>query len=55
MCLFGEVIVYNYMLVNTQYGHSALMIAAMKGRGAVVSLLLEAGANVDLQNKVKEE
>ena len=29
------------------------MLAAREGRAEVVSLLLEAGANTDLQNKVK--
>ena len=37
----------------TQDGDSALMMAAGKGRTEVVSLLLEAGANIHLQNKVK--
>ena len=37
----------------TQNGFSPLMMAAGKGRTEVVSLLLEAGANTDLQNKVK--
>ena len=41
------------MSVITQYGDSALMMAVrMWGRTEVVSLLLEAGANIDLQNKV---
>ena len=40
------------MSVITQYGDSALMMAAKEGRNEVVSLLLEAGANTDLQNKV---
>ena len=42
--------------VITQYGHgeSALIVAAREGRTEVVSLLLEAGANTDLQDiKVK--
>ena len=42
-----------HMSVITQYGDSGLMMAARKGRTEVVSLLLEAGANTDLQNKVK--
>ena len=41
-----------HMSVITQDGDSALMMAARKGRTKVVSLLLEAGANTDLQNKV---
>ena len=41
------------MSVFTQNGNSALMMAARKGRTEVVSLLLEAGANIHIQNKVK--
>ena len=39
--------------VITQDGNSALMLAVRWGRTAVFSLLLEAGANVHLQKKVK--
>ena len=42
-----------HMSVITQYGYSALMVAAGEGRTEVVSLLLEARANTDLQDKVK--
>ena len=42
-----------HMSVITQDGDSALMMAARKGRTKVVSLLLEAGANIHIQNKVK--
>ena len=50
---FCEVIsVTLHMSVITQNGDSTLMIAARKGRTEVVSLLLEAGAKTDLQNKV---
>ena len=42
-----------HMSVITQDGDSALMMVARKGRTEVVSLLLEAGANIHLQNKVK--
>ena len=41
------------MSVITQDGNSALIIAVREGRTEVVSLLLEAGANIDVQNKVK--
>ena len=41
------------MSVITQDGNSALMMAAGEGGTKVVPLLLEAGANTDLQNKVK--
>ena len=52
---FGEVIsVSLHMSVITQWnGDSALMMAAREGRTEVVPLLLEAGANIHLQNKVK--
>ena len=50
---FCEVIsVSLHMSVITQYGYSALMEAARKGKTEVVSQLLKAGANTDLQNKV---
>ena len=41
-----------HMSVITQDEESALMLAARLGWNEVVSLLLEAGANIDLQNKV---
>ena len=40
------------MSVITQDGFSALMMAASEGRTDIVSLLLEARANIDLQNEV---
>ena len=40
------------MFFITQWGYSALMMAAREGRTDVVSLLLDAGANIDLQDKV---
>ena len=41
-----------YMSVITQDGESALMLAASEGETEVVSLLVKAGAALDLQNKV---
>ena len=41
------------MSVITQDGDSALLMALREDRTEVASLLLEAGANTDLQNKVK--
>ena len=38
-----------HISVTTQWGNSALMIAAIKGMTEVVSLLLKAGANTDFQ------
>ena len=40
------------MSVIPQYGDTVLMMAVREGRTEVVPLLLEAGANTDLQNKV---
>ena len=40
------------MSVITQDGDSVLTLAAREGRTEVVPLLLKAGANTDLQNKV---
>ena len=36
----------------TQFGYFALMLAAKESWTDIVSLLLEAGAKVDLQNEV---
>ena len=41
------------MFVITQNGDSPLMKAVKEGRTEVVSLLLKAGVNIRLQNKVK--
>ena len=41
-----------HMSVITQCGQSALMWAVGKGKTEVISELLKAGANVDIQNKV---
>ena len=50
---FCEVIsVSLHMSVITQNGYSALLRAVMWGKTEIVSLLLKAGANTDLQNKV---
>ena len=40
------------MSVITQDGDSTLIDVASEGMTEVVSLLLEAGANIDLQNEV---
>ena len=40
------------MSVITQDGEPALMLAARMGRSEVVSLLVKAGAALDLQNEV---
>ena len=50
---FCEVIsVSLHMSVITQYGESALMLAVWESMTETVSLLLKAGANIHLQNKV---
>ena len=50
---FCEVIsVSLHMSVITQDGDSALMVATEEDKTEVVSLLLQAGANTDLQDEV---
>ena len=44
--------VYEILLVSTQDGDTALMKAASEGEAEVVSLLVKAGAALDLQNEV---
>ena len=41
-----------HMFVITQWGYSALMWAAVRGKTEVVVELVKAGANVDMENKV---
>ena len=41
-----------HMSVITQSGESPLMVAARNGKTEVVSLLMKAGAALDLQDKV---
>ena len=41
-------------VVSSQYGQSALMEAASWGGGEVVSLLVKAGAALDLQDEVTD-
>ena len=45
--------VSHYTCLSSQDGDSALIMAVREGRAEVVPLLLKAGANTDLQNKVK--
>ena len=42
-----------YTCLSSQYGDSALMWAARRGKTEVVMKLIEAGANLNLQNKVQ--
>ena len=42
-----------HMSIISQGGVSALMLAAVEGHTEVVTQLLEAGANTDLQDKVQ--
>ena len=46
------IIVSLHMSVITQWGESPLILAAGSGKTEVVSLLVEAGAALDLQNEV---
>ena len=46
------IIVSLYMSVITQDGESPLILAARSGRTEIVSLLVKAGAALDLQNVV---
>ena len=46
------IIVSLHMSVITQYGKSPLILAARRGETEVVSLLVKAGAALDLQDKV---
>ena len=48
----GVISVSLHMFVVTQSGESPLILAARNGRTEVVSLLVKAGAALDLQNKV---
>ena len=41
-----------HMSVITQYGNSPLMCAAHWGRTGAINELVNAGANLDLQNEV---
>ena len=41
-----------HMSVITQWGDTALMVAAREGKNEVVMELVKAGANVDMQNRV---
>ena len=52
MCMRGVVLGIRIMSLLTQHGDSALMLAAKESMTEVVSLLLEAGAKVDLQDEV---
>ena len=43
------------LFITTQEGASALHLAAWEGHVAVVKLLIEAGAMVNLQDKVQQK
>ena len=42
----------DFLSSHIQDGDTALLVAARKGRTEIISLLLEAGASTDLQDKV---
>ena len=57
--MFHDVIQYyvmssftTHVCHHTQYGWSALMLAAREGHTAVVQELVKSGATLDIQNKV---
>ena len=52
MYMFLHRVVSLHMSVITQWGESPLMMAASWGRTEVVSLLVKAGAALDLQDQV---
>ena len=49
----SHIVIGPFISVFTQDRDSPLMVAIRWGRTEVVSLLIEAGANIDLQNKAK--
>ena len=44
-----------FLCVNTKDGFAALMIASQNGHTATAQILVEAGANKEAKNKVREE
>ena len=48
----SHIVIRPFISVFTQDRDSALMVAIRNGRTEVVSLLIEAGANIHLQNEV---
>ena len=48
----SHIVIGPFISVFTQDGDSVLMMAIRNGRTEVVSLLIEAGANIHLQNEV---
>ena len=45
---------YSHNIMCMQDGHCPLHIASQKGHDRIVEMLLQAGATVDLQNKVED-
>ena len=52
MCYEPVISVSLHMCIITQSGESPLMVATWSGKTEVVSLLVKAGAALDLQNQV---
>ena len=48
----SHIVIGPFISVVTQDGDSALMMAIRNGRTEVFSLLIEVGANIQLQNEV---
>ena len=55
MCCYYYISLYyiNIYDIYTQYGNTALMVACIKDKVDVVKVLLQAGANMDIQDKVR--
>ena len=67
ICVYGDIVVCHAALANLsppspvslpssyeQYGWTALILASLKGQVDVVKHLLDNGASVDIQDKVRD-
>lgn len=54
LCMHTCPFTHTHMHNCAQGGHSPLLCASKEGQDAVVEMLLQAGATVDLQNKVED-
>ena len=52
-CIYKGLIHYYYYFFQDKYGETALILACMFGHKAVAELLIQKGANVNYQDKVK--
>ena len=44
--------VHTYIILPPQHGHTALMLAALEGRSETVSVLVQLGVDLNVQDKV---